>query len=62
MMLMIRNYQVLRRYYKRLKMLRKLRASKGGLRKLGKLRRNNVACVVAHSTRAIFSRIVYGLT
>ena len=37
MMLMTKNNQVLRQYYKRLKMLKKLKASKGGLRKLAKL-------------------------
>ena len=39
MMLMTRNYQVLQRYYKRLKALKKLRASPAGLRELAKLRR-----------------------
>ena len=38
MMLMTKNYQVLQRYYKRLKMLRKLKASRGGLKRLAKLR------------------------
>ena len=39
MMLMTRNYQVLQRYYKKLKILKKLKASPAGLRELAKLRR-----------------------
>ena len=60
MMLMTKNYQVLQQYYKRLKMLKKLKASRGGLKKLAKLRQReswSKQQSVAQQCTAIWRRI-----